>query len=109
MEKAALKQKTSDFGTFGRYTEIPVDQMTSEQREGYELVVQERGEAPGPYKIFIQNPHLLQVLVPVGKYFQQSHSSLSDAEREIVVNLINAKWHAAYSDYEQRMTVEWNG
>jgi 4-carboxymuconolactone decarboxylase len=98
--------ETSDFGTFGRYTEIPVDQMTPEQRKGYDLVVQERGEAPGPYKIFIQNPHLLQVLVPVGKYFQRSHSSLSDAEREIVVNLINAKWLAAYSNYEHEMIGE---
>src|ERR1700759_3178855 len=94
------------FGTFGRYTEIPVDQMTPEQKKGYEYVVEERGEAPGPYKIFIQNPHLLQVLVPVGKYFQQSHSSLSDAEREIVMNLINAKWHAAYSNYEHEMIGE---
>ena len=106
MGQTTLNQKTSDFGTFGRYTEIPVDQMTSEQKKGYELVVQERGEAPGPYKIFIQNPHLLQVLVLVGKYFQQSHSSLSDAEREIVVNLINAKWHAAYSNYEHEMIGE---
>jgi 4-carboxymuconolactone decarboxylase len=96
----------STFGTFGRYAEIPVDQMTTEQRKGYELVIQERGEAPGPYKILIQNPNLLRVLVPVGKYFQQSHSSLSDAEREIVVNLINAKWHAAYSNYEHEMIGE---
>src|SRR5580693_853467 len=106
MGQTTLNQKTSDFGTFGRYTEIPVDQMTSEQRKGYELVVQERGEAPGPYKISIQNPHLLKLLVPVGKYFQQSHSSLSDAEREIVVNLINGKWHAAYSNYEHEMIGE---
>ena len=96
----------STFGTFGRYTEIPVDQMTSEQKKAYDFVVGERGEAPGPYKIFIQNPHLLQVLVPVGKYFQRSHSSLSDAEREIAVNLINAKWHAAYSNYEHEMIGE---
>ena len=47
MGQTTLNQKTSDFGTFGRYTEIPVDQMTSEQKKGYELVVQERGEAPG--------------------------------------------------------------
>jgi len=45
MGQTTLNQKTSDFGTFGRYTEIPVDQMTSEQRKGYELVVQQRGEA----------------------------------------------------------------
>src|SRR5258708_25261513 len=94
------------FGTFGRYTEIPVDQMKPEQGRGYEYVVKERGEAPGPYKIILQNPNLLQVMVPVGKYFQQSHSSLSDAEREIVVNLINAKWHAAYSNYEHEMIAE---
>jgi hypothetical protein len=62
-----------------------------EQKKGYEFVVKERGEAPGPYKILLQNPHFRQVLVPVGRYFQQSHSSLSDVEREIVVNLINAK------------------
>ena len=94
------------FGTFGRYTEIPVDQMTPEQKNGYEYVVKERGEAPGPYKIILQNSNLLQVLVPVGRYFQQSHSSLSDPEREIVVNLINAKWHAAYSNYEHEMIGE---
>ena len=45
------------FGTFGRYTEIPVDQMTPEQKKGYEYVVKERGEAPGPYKIILQNPN----------------------------------------------------
>src|SRR5258705_11131388 len=80
--------------------------MTREQNNGYEYVVKERGEALGPYKIILQNPNLLQVLVPVGRYFQQSHSSLSDAEREIVVNLINAKWHAAYSNYEHEMIGE---
>ena len=26
------------FGTFGRYTELPVDQMTPEQKKGYEYV-----------------------------------------------------------------------
>jgi 4-carboxymuconolactone decarboxylase len=90
-------------GTFGRYTEIPVDQMTAEQKEGYDLVIEERGEAPGPYKIWLQNPKLLEVMVPVGKYFQRSHSSLSDAQREIVVNLINSKWHASYSNSEHEI------
>src|SRR5258708_37077981 len=98
MGQTTLNRKTSDFGAFGRYTEIPVDQMTPEQRKGYEFVVQERGEALGPCKILLQNPNLLQVMVPVGKYFQRSQSSLSDAKRDIVVNLINAKWHAAYSN-----------
>jgi hypothetical protein len=46
-----VKRTTSTFGTFGRYTEIPLDQMTSEQRTGYDLEVKERGEVPGPHKI----------------------------------------------------------
>ena len=33
MGQTTLNRKTSDFGTFGRYTEIPVDQMPPEQRE----------------------------------------------------------------------------
>ena len=96
----------SDYGTFGRYTEIPLDQMTPAQRKGYDLVSGERGEVPGPYKILVQNPNLLEVLAPIGTYFQMSHSSLSDAEREIVVNLTNAKWHAAYSNYEHELIGE---
>lgn len=90
----------STFGTFGRYMEIPVEQMTVEQKKAYDLMIEERGEVSGPYKIWLQNPNLMRVMVPIGKYFQRSHSSLSDAEREIVVNLINAKWLAAYSNYE---------
>src|SRR6476620_4511120 len=80
--------------------------MTPEQRTGYDFEVKERGEVPGPHKIWLQNPKLLEIMIPVGKYFQLSHSSLSDAEREIVVNLINAKWHAAYSNYEHEMIGE---
>src|ERR1700751_2566302 len=33
MGQTTRNRKTSDFGTFGRYTEIPVDQMRPEQRE----------------------------------------------------------------------------
>src|ERR1700761_241550 len=33
MGQTILSRKTSDFGTFGRYTEIPVDQLPPEQRE----------------------------------------------------------------------------
>jgi 4-carboxymuconolactone decarboxylase len=91
---------------FGRYSEIPLDQMTPRQREGYDHVVEARGEAPGPYKIFVQNPPLMRVLVPVGVYFNKGHSSLSDAEREIVVNLINGHWRSAYSNHEHEIIGE---
>ena len=69
--------------TFGRYAEIPLDQMTPQQREGYDRVVESRGEAPGPYKIFIQNPALTHVVVPVGVYFNKGHSSLSGAKGRV--------------------------
>lgn len=88
------------FGTFGRYTELPIDQMPAEHKEAYDLMIRARGEVPDQYKIWLQNPHLTKAMVSVGKYFQRSHSSLSDAQREIVVNLINAKWLTAYSNHE---------
>ena len=49
-------QYSSDFGTFGRYTELPLDKMTPDQKKAYEFTVKERGEVPGPYKIWLQNP-----------------------------------------------------
>ena len=41
---------------------------------------------PGPYKIFLQNPKLIEVMVPLGAYYQ-GHSSLSKAEIEIATTL----------------------
>ena len=35
--------------TFGRYAEIPFDQMTAEQKDGYRFLVEgPRGRLPGP-------------------------------------------------------------
>ena len=79
---------TSDFGTFGRYCELPLEKMTADQKRAYEFTVKERGQVPGPYKIFLQNPKLIEVMVPLGAYYQ-GHSSLSKAEVEIATNLTN--------------------
>ena len=46
---------TSDFGTFGRYTELSLDEMTADQKRVYEFTVKQRGEVPGPYKIWLKN------------------------------------------------------
>jgi 4-carboxymuconolactone decarboxylase len=91
------------FGTFGRYAELPLDEMNPAQRRAYDYVVRERGQAPGPYKIFVQNPKLMDVVVPIGVYFENGHSSLSKAEIEIATNLVNGKWLAAYPNYEHEM------
>ena len=96
----------SETPTFGRYAEIPTDQLSPEQTKGYELVMKERGQVPGPYKIFLQNPSLMEVVVPIGVYFETGKSSLSKAEIEVATNVINSKWLAAYSNYEHEMIAE---
>jgi 4-carboxymuconolactone decarboxylase len=83
--------------TFGRYAEIPVDQMTPEQREGYRFLVDgPRGRLPGPYKVWVHNPKLVHAAAPLGQHFTPSQSSLTEREREIAVIVITSKWRSAY-------------
>jgi 4-carboxymuconolactone decarboxylase len=87
----------SDTPTFGRYAEIAVDRMTPEQREGYRSMVDgPRGRLPGPYKVWVHNPKLLQAAAPLGEHFTPGRSSLSEREREIAVVVITSRWHSAY-------------
>jgi 4-carboxymuconolactone decarboxylase len=70
--------------TFGRYAEIPIDQMTPEQREGYRFLVDgPRGRLPGPYKVWVHNPKLVHAAAPLGQHFTPGQSSLTEREREI--------------------------
>src|SRR6202050_1331611 len=98
----------SDLGTWGRYKEIPLDKMTADQKKAYEFTMKSRGQVPGPYKIWLQNPKLMEVMVPLGAYYQ-GRSSLSKAEIEIATNLTNGRWLAAYSNYEHEMIAEKDG
>jgi 4-carboxymuconolactone decarboxylase len=83
--------------TFGRYAEIPVDQMTPEQREGYRFLVDgPRGRLPGPYKVWVHNPKLVHAAAPLGQHFTPGQSSLTEREREIAVVVITSKWRSAY-------------
>jgi len=87
----------SDKATFGRYSEIPVDAMTPEQREGYRFLVDgPRGRLPGPYKVWVHNSKLVHAAAPLGQHFTPGQSSLSEREREIAVVVITSKWHSAY-------------
>jgi 4-carboxymuconolactone decarboxylase len=67
--------------TFGRYAEIPYDEMTPEQQEGYRLINEARGRLPGPNKIYVHNPGLAKVMAPLGAYYRTGYS-LSERERE---------------------------
>ena len=87
----------SDAPTFGRYAEIPVDRMTSEQREGYRFLVEgPRGRLPGPYKVWVHNPRLVHAAAPLGQHFTPGQSSVSEREREIAVLVITSAWRSAY-------------
>src|ERR687884_2140641 len=81
--------------TFGRYAEIPYDEMTPEQQEGYRSLLEARGRLPGPNKIYVHNPKLVKVMGPLGAYFRTGYS-LGEREREIAVVIINSKFHSAY-------------
>ena len=91
--------------TFGRYVEIPFNEMTGEQRKGYDYVVRERGMCPGPYQIWVENPPLMNLMVPIGTYYKKQ-SSLNDAEREIATSLLVAKWRAAFPVAEHEWIAE---
>ncbi len=85
-----------DTPTFGRFTELPLDQMTPEQREAYHFAVETRGPLGGPNKIWVHNPKLAKVAAPFGGHFQKGNYSLTEREREIAVIIINGKWRSAY-------------
>ena len=100
--------ESSGFGTFGRYHEVPVDEMPAEMREAYDTTMRLRGQVPGPHKIWLCNPTLSKTVVPVGAYYQ-TRSTLTKAEIEIATNLVNGRWLAAYSNYEHEMIAEEKG
>ena len=68
-------------------------------REAYDFTLELRGLVPGPHKIWLANPKLSRTIVPTGAYFQ-TNSTLSKAEIEIVTNVINGRWGAAYGNFE---------
>jgi len=86
----------SETPTFGRYAEIPYDQMSPEQQEGYRAMLEARGGLPGPAKIWIHNPKLAKVIGPFGGHFHPGRYSLTEREREIAVCVITSRWHSAY-------------
>ena len=97
-----------DFGSFGRFQETPLQSMTPEMRDAYDFTKQLRGQVPGPHKIWVANPKLSKTIVPTGKYYQ-TESTLTKAEIEIATNVINARWLAAYSNYEHEKIGEEQG
>lgn len=94
----------SEQPTFGRYRELPCAEMTPEQQEGYNAIIESRGRLPGPTKIWVHNPKLAKVAGPFGAHFNPGRYSLTEREREIAVCVITSRWHSAYpiSAHERR-------
>jgi 4-carboxymuconolactone decarboxylase len=90
------KPEMQDTPTFGRYAEVPFEQMTPEQQEGYRSLLETRGALGGPSKIWVHNPKLAKVAGPFGAHFHAGRYSLTEREREIAVCIITSKWHSAY-------------
>ena len=62
--------ENSDSGSFGRYREVPVEHLAPEMKAAYEFTLGMPGRLPGPSKIWLANPRLLQTITPTGAYFQ---------------------------------------
>ena len=82
--------------------------MSPEMRDACDFTRQLRGLVPGQHKIWLANPKLSKTIVPTGAYFQ-TQSTLTRTEIEIVTNLINARWLAAYGTYEHEKIGEEQG
>src|SRR6202035_5405666 len=77
--------------TFSRYDEIPNDEMTPEQQEGYRSLIETRGPLSVPHKIWVHNPKLARAIGPLGGHFHPGQYSLTEREREIAVIITNSK------------------
>src|SRR5271165_1849126 len=90
------KLQMTDTPTFGRYTELPYEQMTPEQQEAYRSLIETRGALGGPNRIWVHNPKLAKVAGPFGAHFHAGRYSLTERQREIAVCVITSTWHSAY-------------
>ena len=82
--------------TFGRYAEIPYEQMTREQQDGYRTLIETRGALGGPNRIWVHNPKLAKVAGPFGAHFHAGRYSITERQREIAVCVITSRWRSAY-------------
>jgi 4-carboxymuconolactone decarboxylase len=100
---------STDFGTFGRFTETLVENMPTETKAAYDFTRRLRGLVPGPHTIWLANPRLSQTIVPTGAYFQ-TDSTLTKAEIEIATTLTTGRWATPYANYEhEKIGVEKGG
>ncbi|HEY3918293.1 MAG TPA: carboxymuconolactone decarboxylase family protein [Stellaceae bacterium] len=78
-----------------RIREIPAEQLSAAQKAAIEAVLGGRGRIPGPYKIWLHSPILMQRLERLGT-FLVTESSLKPREQELAILAIAQHWHGNY-------------
>jgi 4-carboxymuconolactone decarboxylase len=78
-----------------RIREIAPEQLTAPQKAAIEAVIGGRGRIPGPYKIWLHSPILMQRLERLGT-FLVNESSLKPREQELAILCIARHWHGNF-------------
>jgi 4-carboxymuconolactone decarboxylase len=78
-----------------RIRDIPEDQLSPAQKAAIEAVIGGRGRIPGPYRIWLHSPILMQRLERLGTFLVKE-SSLKPREQELAIVAIAAHWHGNY-------------
>ncbi|HVA12571.1 MAG TPA: carboxymuconolactone decarboxylase family protein [Stellaceae bacterium] len=78
-----------------RIREIPAAALTPAQQAAIDAVLGGRGRIPGPYKIWLHSPVLMQRLERLGT-FLVTESSLRPREQELAILIVARHWHGDY-------------
>lgn len=78
-----------------RIREIPEDDLSPAQKTAIAAVMGGRGRLPGPYKIWLHSPILMQRLERLGTFLVKE-SSLTPREQELAILVIARHWHGHF-------------
>lgn len=78
-----------------RIREIAPEQLSDAQKAAIEAVLGGRGRIPGPYKIWLHSPLMMQRLERLGT-FLVNESSLTKREQELAIVCIARHWHGKF-------------
>lgn len=78
-----------------RFLELPLDQLTPDQRAGFDALLQGRGRIPTPYKVWLHSPGLLRAMEQLGTFLNKQ-STLTERQIELGVCLIARHWRTDY-------------
>jgi len=78
-----------------RIRDIPDDQQSPAQKAAIQAVIGGRGRVPGPYRVWLHSPIMMQRLERLGT-FLVNESSLKPREQELAILAIAAHWHGNF-------------